>query len=145
LERLRKDDPTAADVAALDRRSTEVERKQGNLRRRLATEDDDDLAAMFRADLLSLRAEQRQINAERDALIAARQTWQNAQHQLDDLDRWVSNVAGNLDDADYRLKRLALTSCRVHVKVWAKAHAPRWQATMQLGDGPIIDVVYTTM
>ncbi len=58
LKRLQSEDPAGADLAALDRRATEVVRRQRNLMTSLAKEDNPDVAAMIRADLAALLTEQ---------------------------------------------------------------------------------------
>lgn len=140
LERLRREDPTRADLAALDRRLGEVARKQRNLMRDLAAEDNGDVAALIRTDLAALSREQRRLEQERGGLERQRETWRLAQSRLADLDAWLETVRTNLDgfDSGYAEKRLALTACRVQVRVWATDHNPRWQVTMHLGEGPDI-------
>lgn len=133
LERLRRDDPTHADTTTLERRLGELARRQRNLMARLADEDDADLAALIRADLAALREETRTLERERAGLEQQREGWAAAQQRLDQLDLWVRNVSTNLAEFDYAQRRLALTECQVAVTVWATDHAPRWQATMQLG------------
>jgi site-specific DNA recombinase len=144
LDRLRREDPTKADAAAIARRLGEIERKQTNLRRELAAEDNADVAALIRADLAALAVAKRQLDHERDELSRQRTAWEDAQQRLADLDQWIATVSANLADADYQTKRLALSACRVLVCVWATDHTPRWQATMQLGQGAAFDIVATT-
>lgn len=138
LDRLRREDPTQVDLVALDRRFSEVARKQRNLMRDLAAEDNGDVAALIRVDLASLSNEHRRLEQERDSLERQRETWQLTQSNLANLDTWLERVRLNLDgfDSGYAEKRLALSACRVRVQVWATDHSPRWQATMHLGDGP---------
>jgi site-specific DNA recombinase len=138
LKRLESEDPAGADLAALDRRATEVGRRQRNLMASLAKEDNPDVAAMIRADLAALLVEQRVIDSERETLERQRDSWRLAQERLHELDRWVRTVAMNLETLDYAGKRLALNASRVQVQVWATDHTPRWQATMHLGgDAPM--------
>ena len=73
LARLRRDDPTAGDAAAIDRRLADMARKQRNLVARLADLDDPDIAAMVETELRALGAQARDLQAERDALFAARE------------------------------------------------------------------------
>lgn len=146
LERLRRDDPTSADVTALDRRRAEIEHKQRNLMNRLAASDDADVGALIMADLSVLADQRRQLVAEREDLDRQRQAWQQAQQGLEDLDLWMRNVAANLEDieADYARKRFALNACGFRVRVWATDHSPRWHATIRLGDGAPIEIADTT-
>lgn len=138
LERLRREDPTQADLATLERRFSEVARKQRNLMRDLAAEDNGDVATLIRVDLAALASEHRRLDQERGDLERQREMWHLAQNNLVNLDMWLETVRANLDsfDSGYAEKRLALTACRVQVRVWASDHEPRWQVTMHLGDGP---------
>jgi site-specific DNA recombinase len=117
LHRLRTQDPTRGDLESLERRAGEVERRQRNLRARLAVEDDADLAAMIREDLAALVNERRQLDQERDDLTRQREGWRLAQERFAELDLWVQNVAANLDDFDYSKRRLALTELGATVRV----------------------------
>ena len=138
IERLRREDPTRADLTALERRFAEVTRKQRNLMRDLAAQDNGDVAALIRVDLAALSGEHRRLEQERDGLERQREMWQLSQSSLAGLDSWLETVRANLDsfDSGYAEKRLALTACRVQVRVWASGHEPRWQVTMHVGDGP---------
>jgi site-specific DNA recombinase len=144
INRLKSEDPVVDDLAALERRTTEVSRRQRNLMASLAKEDNLDVAAMIRAELATLLSEQRAIDAESAALERQRQSWRLAQEHLHELDRWIRTVATNLDTLDYSGKRLALNACQVQVRVWATVQSPRWQATMQLGSAIPMTFVDTT-
>lgn len=133
LDRLRREDPTRADLAVLDRRMGDVERRQRTLVRRLGVEEDDDIAALIRAELAAVIAERKHLEAERVALEQQRASWEDAQHHLADLERWVQSVAGKLDSADYATRRLALDALAVDVRLWPIDHAPRWGVSMRLG------------
>jgi site-specific DNA recombinase len=138
LKRLQSEDPASADLAALERRTIELLRRQRNLMASLAKEDNPDVAAMIRADVAALLVEQQVIDTERETLKRQRDSWRLAQERLHELDRWVRTVAMNLGTLDYAGKRLALNASRVQVRVWATDHTPRWHATMHLGgDGPL--------
>jgi site-specific DNA recombinase len=117
LKRLEMEDPVGDDLAVLERRASEVSRRQRNLMASLAKEDNPDVAAMIRADLAALLAEQRVIDTEHEALERQRDSWRLAQERLHELDRWVGTVATNLETLDYAGKRLALNASRVQVKV----------------------------
>jgi site-specific DNA recombinase len=131
LERLRNQDPTRADLAALDQRIAEIERRQRNLMARLADEDNADLATLIRADLAVLVDERRRLDQERVELDRQREEWRLAQDRLAELDLWVQNVAANLDEFDYAKRRLALTELGATVRVWAKDHSPRWEVKLR--------------
>ena len=144
LKRLQYEDPAGSDLVALDRRVTEVNRRQRNLMASLAKEDNPDVAAMIRVDLAALLTEMRVIEAERETLERQRDSWRLAQERLHEIDRWVRTVATNLDTLDYAGKRLALNAIHVQVRVWATDHTPRWEATMQVGGDAAVIFMDTT-
>ena len=144
LDRLRTQDPTRADTAALERRLAEITRRQRNLMGDLADEDNPDVRALIRADVAASVAEQRRLEQERADLEQQREGWRLAQERLDELDLWIQNVAANLDEFDYAKKRMALHELHVEVTLWATDHTPRAEATMQLGGEPVVVIVTTT-
>jgi site-specific DNA recombinase len=132
LARLRQSDPVKADVVTIDRRTTEISRKQRNLIDRLADTDDTDVAALIQEDLKAIAAQKRQLEAERAEAEAQREAWQLAQDRLADLDAWRRKVAANLGSISYEERRLALRALGVEAKVWRSDHDPRFAITMQL-------------
>jgi hypothetical protein len=54
VARLRDVDPTGPNIGALDKRIAEVDRQRTNLMRRIATIDDDDMAAPFLVEIQML-------------------------------------------------------------------------------------------
>ena len=132
LERLRRDNPTVDDLAAVDRRAADVARKQRNLIARLADLDDAGVTALVQAELQSLGAQARDLQAERDALQDAREGWRMAQGRLDDLEAWCRNVAANLQEMTYDQKRLALDALSVTAKLWSRDHAPRYEIAAEI-------------
>lgn len=132
VARLRADDPTTADMAAIDRRLAEVTRRQRNLTARLADEDDDDVAELVLADVRALADQRRRLEAERDGLAAQRAAWAGAQSRLTDLEAWCRNVAANLGAMGYAERRTAIEALGVEVRVWATDHTPRHEISMRL-------------
>jgi predicted nucleic acid-binding Zn-ribbon protein len=85
LARLHDADPTGTNIAALNKRIAEVERQRTDLMRRLATIDDDDVAAPFLVQIQTLGTQHKQLQRERDNVEAERRGWQLAQERLDDI------------------------------------------------------------
>ena len=125
LRRYRTADPTAEDVAAVDRRIRELERQQSNLVRRMAVIDDDDIVALVMGELDSLKVQQR-LHTERDRITARRSSWEQAQHHIDNVEQWVATVSANLEDLTREEKRTLLAALDVRVKVWRTDHDPRY-------------------
>ncbi|MBW3633799.1 MAG: hypothetical protein KY456_12320 [Chloroflexi bacterium] len=92
--------------------------------RRMATIDDDEMAAPFLVELKALGEQHKQPQQEHDELLAERTRWELAQARLDDL-QWCCTRAERLASLTYDQKRLALVALRVEARVWSKDHDPR--------------------
>jgi site-specific DNA recombinase len=133
VARLRRDDPTKADREAVERRLGEVERLRGNLARRVAAIDDDDIAASLLAEMVALGKQPAALTSEREKLEAERASWEATQKQLLDLEDWCRSVPGNVNLLDYegrRLAHMALMALGVESRVWSTDHTPRWEIKM---------------
>jgi site-specific DNA recombinase len=140
VARLRDVDPTGPNITALDKRIAEVERQRMNLMRRIATIDDDEMAAPFLIESQALGTQQKQLQRERDEVEAERRGWQRAQERLDDLQWWCRVQSERLARLTYEQKRLALFALHVEATVWGKDHDPRFSITMQIDlDNPLSD------
>jgi site-specific DNA recombinase len=124
LERLQSDDPTQADLDAIERGISEASRKIGNLTRALAMFDDPEAAAPLVAEVEALRSQQRSLEVECVAVLARRAGWEEGQRRLADLQRWCRHVSTRLGELTYEQKRLALEALGVEIKVWKTDHEP---------------------
>jgi hypothetical protein len=132
LARLRATDPTEADLRAIDKPLADVTRRQANLARAIAVEDDPDAADVLRAELGALAKRKRELEAERDAVESQRARWEAAQDRLDDIARWCGTIAANVDGLSYADKRLAFDALGVEARVWGVEHAPRWDVSASI-------------
>ena len=132
VERLRRDDPTQVDLAAIERRLTTIGRQRSNLTKRLALLDDEETAAYLIVEIEALTKELRHLEKDRDAVKAVREGWAAAQHQLEDLEYWCRLQAANLGTLTYEQKRLALHALNAEVRVWATGHNPRYAISLHL-------------
>lgn len=125
LERMRENDPTAADLASVERHLTAVVQQQRNYIENLGNVSG--AAATLIVDKInSLDAQRTQLVAEQQTILARAQGWQRAQGQLSDIQAWCRTVAANLAGLTYQDKRLALDALGVQVLVWRADHQPRW-------------------
>lgn len=131
VARQREGDATTSDLAAIDRRTAELQRRQSNLIRRVADVDDDDVAAMFNKEIRDLAGQLRTLAGERESIVRVRDDRDAARAQLDALAAWSDRVRANLQTLTYDEKRLALTALGVQVKLWATDHAPRYEISME--------------
>ena len=137
LQRLRQDDPSEADLSAVERALSEIGRKLANLTRSLALFDNQEAAAPVVAEMEALRGQQRALEAEHEAIRARRAGWEAGQKRLADLESWCRGVAARLGDLSYQQRRLALDALGVQIQVWKSDHTPRYAitASIPLGDG----------
>ena len=143
VETLRRDDPTHADLATVERVLNEVARKQANLSRSLALLDDAGAAAPIIAELKALGERKRELDTEQDALRARQASWQASQDQITSLQAWVTTVATNLHTERYGDRRDWLAALGVQVKLYRKDHAPRYEiiASLPLDTAPSTSIV----
>lgn len=121
-------DPTDIDIAAVDARMRTIERDSEKMRRRLTSEDDDRIAALYRDDLRKLLDEQDQLTAERTAILARREAWQDARKRAEHLFAYIRRSESAVADFTYQQKRDALAWLGVKARV------------KKMGDEPRIDV-----
>ncbi len=124
LRRYRTADPTAEDVAAVDRRIRELERQQSNLVRRMAVIDDDDIVALVMGELDSRRyssgSHMSGIASLPDVPHGSRRST-----TLINVEQWVATVSANLEGLTREEKRTLLVAIDVRVMVCTPDHDPR--------------------
>jgi len=142
VERMKTDDPTTADRAAVESLLVETRRKRDNLTRALANIDDADVQTSVLSELKAVSQRARDLETERDTLTAQRDDWQVSRDQLDSLSVWLSTVSANIDTLAYGQKRDLLTALDLRVVLHPANHAPRYTVTASLPlDAPESDIV----
>lgn len=126
LARLRQEDPTEADLASVDRQRDTVGRKLANLTKRLAVVEDEMVGDLLLAEISTLTKQRRQLEDEREAIMDRRVGWEEAQHDLAVLEKWVATVATNLEATTYEQKRTILALLNVRVRLFPADQQPRW-------------------
>ena len=132
VERVKTDDPTTADRAAVESLLTETRRKRDNLTRALANIDDADVQTSVLSELKVVSQRVRDLETERDMLTAQRGDWQVSRDQLDSLSAWLGVVSTNIDALTYQQKRDLLTALDVRVLLYPTNHTPRYTITASL-------------
>jgi site-specific DNA recombinase len=132
VERMAAGDPAETDLVAIDRRLEAVARKQGNLVKRLALLDDEDTAELVAAEVNSLAAQKRQLEAERAEVEARGQARKATRDQLAGIEAWCRRVATNLQGLDYGQKRQLLEALAVRVQLYHTDHDPRYEVAASL-------------
>lgn len=132
IERLRTEDPTAHDLATVDRAITGIERQRSNLARAVALLDDEDAAAPLIAELAGLRDRKWQLSAERENMLRRQESWAKNQADLDGLEQWCHTVAKNAANLNYHDKRMALDALGFGVTLYRADHEPRYVITADI-------------
>jgi site-specific DNA recombinase len=132
VAKLRTNDPTDADLTAIERAITEIDRKRTNLSRSLEMIDDADTAAPIIAQLKALAARKRELDTERDAVKARQASWQTSQDHLTSLQVWAVAVSSNVEELTYQERRDLLSALDVRVRLYRKDHTPRYEITASL-------------
>ncbi len=132
MERIKTDDPTTADRAAVASLLGAIRRKRDNLTRALANIDDADVQAGVLSELKNVSQRVRELEAERDTLIQQRSGWQASRDQLDSLSVWLGTISENIDALTYQQKRDLLRALGVQVTLYPAAHTPRYTITASL-------------
>jgi hypothetical protein len=134
LYRLSEDDPTEADLAAVDRALDHMRRQRANLVGNLALVDED-TAAVIREQLAAVSQQVRSLEAERQQILERQQARREAASRLGELEAWCRTVAANLGSMTYERRRLALDALGVTVTIWHADQRPRYriEASIPLG------------
>ena len=132
LEALLGDDPTAADLAAIQRRQADVQRRSASLVRGLTEVKTDGARVAITAGLDELTATAAALEAEHAAVTARRAQWEQARERMDDIELWCQSVGAEVDSMTYQDKRDALAALGVDVRLYRADHEPRWTLTMNL-------------
>jgi site-specific DNA recombinase len=132
LERLRQNDPTARDLAAVDASLRAARQRVENLVPTLGLFSDPALAAPVVAEIERAQQHVRALERERDGILARRGTWEEAERRLDALEEWCRTVAANLGELTYQDKRDALLALGVHVTLYRADHEPHYQITASI-------------
>jgi len=109
--------------------------------------DDPEETAPLRMELSALAERQRQLQADREAVLARRVAWKEAQRRTASLTAWCRRVAANLRSLTCDEKRLATEALGVAVTACRQAEPRRFVITMDIAiprDGDTADTVTRT-
>ncbi len=145
LERTNDDDASPdADLAMIDRALGQTSKSQTRLARAIALLEEADAEPLVR-EMAQLGGRNRQLQAEREAVLQRQACRELARKRLWDVQEWCAKVAAGLGNMSYQQKRLALDALGVEVRVFRADHEPRYVITAEipLADAPGDDVVLT--
>jgi site-specific DNA recombinase len=128
IERMRANDLAETDLAAVERSLLNVARSIDGLTRGLAVVQTDDARAILAQQLDVAAAQRRQLQEEQQRVLQRRTGWLDAQRRVEEVQAWIRELRGAVEDMSYPLKRKALTALAVRVIVYPKERDPRWEA-----------------
>jgi hypothetical protein len=133
LESLRQDDPTAFDLAGLDRQRQELERQQAKFVAVIERMEDAEAAGPIAAKLDSL-GKQLSANArDREAVLARQAAWQRERDGMTDLLAACRRIAADMIRfTDWADRRAIAQTLRVRFELFPADHTPRWIATSEI-------------
>jgi site-specific DNA recombinase len=134
LERLLAEDPTAQDLAAVDKTVQALEREQANLTASLGQLTGGAQAPII-ARLNALAEQLARAAAEREAVRGRRRQWEQQLATLEQLDAWQERVAAGLDGASYAEWREILFACGAEVRIHPTPVAKRIDITLAVPVG----------
>lgn len=138
LDRMRANDPTTTDLAAVDHRLETIARQQKNLAAQLGNVEGE-AAGLLVAQINRLEKERTAIVAERDVLLFRRRGWEHATARLEELEEWCRTVAARWATADAEHRRLAFEAFGLRVTINPAVAPERWtiELSIPLEDEPI--------
>ncbi|CAN5521637.1 hypothetical protein BH23CHL2_BH23CHL2_07770 [soil metagenome] len=136
LERMQQDDSTGRDLSVIDRGLQDLERRKGNLARRISEEERAEIVAPLMTELERLVKQENSLRIEREQAIAQQGIRERALSDLDSLSGWCETIASRIDDLSYDEKRMALTALGVEARVFSSKHdGPRWEISARIPVG----------
>ncbi|CAN5821723.1 recombinase family protein [soil metagenome] len=139
LERMYGTDPSEADLAAINRSISALDRQRNNIQRAIAMLDNPDAMGGLVAQLSSITDQISSMQSERDAVITQHEHWHEARRRLGDIQAWCKRVAAHLDRLTYTEKQTALEALGVAVTLYRANHEPRYTVTMSIPLDPCVE------
>ena len=121
----------------------QISDKQGRIAKRVASIEDEDVAAPLMTELHDLSRQKKAVDAERADLQHRIADVQANAAQLRTLTEWCQSVASNIDTLTYAERRMALSGLGVSVRIWKPNTLneqgqpnPRWRIDLAPAFGP---------
>jgi site-specific DNA recombinase len=130
FEHLRTDDPTADDLATVDRQRAELERQQASFIAVIQKMQNPEQAGPIAAQL-DIIGKQLAANARtREAILQRQAAWQHQQAQMEDVLAHGRTVAQDMERVtDWAGRRAMAQALKARLELFPADHKPRWIAT----------------
>lgn len=126
LERLKTDDPTEQDIMGLQDVLSSLEKRKTMLVQSITLVTEPEAAAPLVAHLDELVRQERTLRDERVKLMDRQRIWKDHQHDLGSLSEWCRSVSANLDQFDFKQRRITLDALGMSASVFTHSHKPRF-------------------
>jgi site-specific DNA recombinase len=137
LQRLKTDDPTEQELRGVDQTILSLEKRKFMLVQSIALVTEAEAAAPLVAHLDELVRQERTLKEERLRIGERQRVWQNHQHNLASLAEWCSRVSANLDQFDFKQRRMVLDTLGMSARVFRTDHEPRYIIAAEIDLQPV--------
>lgn len=142
LSKRTSEDPTRYERETIERQLGEVNKKLTNIRRSIASIEDEDFQVQLIKDANDFSKRKNILLEEQELLNARFEQWAISQHEIVSVGTWVSKVKRTLTDSlTTEQKRMALSALGVTVRTWKKDHQPQIVVEWSLPSGEVEEVV----
>jgi hypothetical protein len=133
LDQLREDDPTAFDLAGLDRQRAELERQQGKFVAVIERMEDPEAAGPIAAKLDTIGKQLKANARDREAVLARQAAWQRDRDGMTDILAMCKRIAADMSRVtEWADRRAIAQALRVRFELFPADHSPRWIATSEI-------------
>ncbi len=133
LDSLRREDPTAFDLASIDRQRRDLERQQTKFVAVIEHMEDPEAAGPIAAKLDALGKQLAANARDRDAVLARQAAWQSEQARMGDVFAYCRRVAADMARVTAWADRRAIAqTLKVRFELWPADQTPRWIATSEV-------------
>jgi site-specific DNA recombinase len=133
LDQLRQDDPTAFDLAGLDRQRTELEKQQAKFVSVIALMEDPEAAGPIAEKLDSIGKQLKANARDREAVLARQEAWQREREGMADILKTCKKIAADMSRVtEWADRRAIAQALRVRFELLPADHEPRWIATSEI-------------
>jgi hypothetical protein len=133
LEQLRTEDPTAHDLATLDRHRGELEKQQAKFVRVIGLMEDADSAAPIAAQLDTIGKQLKANARDREQVLARQAAWQRERESMADVLKTCKKIAADMSRVtEWADRRAIAQTLRVRFELFPADHCTRWIATSEI-------------
>lgn len=139
VERLRRDDPTGEELAAIDAQLADAGRESTNLVRQLARLGED-AAELVAAELDALAGRIRRLEQARAGAVARQAGWRDAEGRLAGIEEWCRRESARIPDMSFEERRAKVEQLGVRAIVYRRGSVYRYVILADIPGGDFLFV-----